>query len=566
MQHLGEWTDFDEAKPGSGDGVWHNMNDNAAISTRTISSTAGAHGELVESVVEAARADHEHISQLLRFMRAELGQTPKVPDHLEELSLGVVYNGVAEWNQFLYYKIHIPTSDQEIIICANPQDDESDPDVYVSNETMGVAQDNYIWKSSNVGPVELCIHPEDRNFKSGWYYIGVLGFKENTNRFSIKVSTRIPKPILPLELRHPVVCTLTQDQPAYFRTHLHETRNGQVSIQLRCDNKDVIMYISNLHRYPSLKGHVWSMSFTHAEKERECDWVDLNYRTNSLHRPHSTQDCITQPTVTNRCDSDISEAVPFNGYLLETTIDGDEWRYLPDPNCYIGIHSAAPCQIELEVAHILDEQVLTPTEKRLYNVFRSLTGAVDGNALSSNERTAKQLLDRVEFTYGEVEFVPFLKMMQTVRIPKNGVFWDLGCGVGKAVFAMALSHPDLQVCHGIELLDTLYRTAQEAADCYNDQVRGELLKEGIASAPVHIHQADILQEDWSGADILYISSICFSDELLQAIATKTERLKSGSCVVTLKDLRALTGSLRLIENFRVKMSWGKSSCYVFERK
>jgi hypothetical protein len=36
--------------------------------------------------------------------------------------------------------------------------------------------------------------------------------------------------------------------------------------------------------------------------------------------------------------------------------------------------------------------------------------------------------------------------------------------------------------------------------------------------PVEIIHGDILKTDWSEADILYISSVCFPDDLYEAIA------------------------------------------------
>ena len=51
---------------------------------------------------------------------------------------------------------------------------------------------------------------------------------------------------------------------------------------------------------------------------------------------------------------------------------------------------------------------------------------------------------------------------------------------------------------------------------------------------IYNREADILQSDWSSADIIYISSICFSDNFMQTLFEKCKLLKMGSKLLTLK--------------------------------
>ena len=46
----------------------------------------------------------------------------------------------------------------------------------------------------------------------------------------------------------------------------------------------------------------------------------------------------------------------------------------------------------------------------------------------------------------------------------------------------------------------------------------------------------MLLVDWSDADIIYTSSICFPDSLIDGIVAMIERLKKGSRVISLKSL------------------------------
>ncbi|CAM9365804.1 unnamed protein product, partial [Heterosigma akashiwo] len=44
----------------------------------------------------------------------------------------------------------------------------------------------------------------------------------------------------------------------------------------------------------------------------------------------------------------------------------------------------------------------------------------------------------------------------------------------------------------------------------------------------------MLDLDWSHADIVYTSSICFVEDLMQGVSHKARKLKPGSRFITLK--------------------------------
>jgi hypothetical protein len=61
---------------------------------------------------------------------------------------------------------------------------------------------------------------------------------------------------------------------------------------------------------------------------------------------------------------------------------------------------------------------------------------------------------------------------------------------------------------------------------------------------------------WSTADIVYASSICFPDELIEGIVKKCAYLKKGARVLTLKNFPERP-YLRLDYNLKLKMTWGR---------
>jgi hypothetical protein len=73
----------------------------------------------------------------------------------------------------------------------------------------------------------------------------------------------------------------------------------------------------------------------------------------------------------------------------------------------------------------------------------------------------------------------------------------------------------------------------------------------------------MLEVDWSDADIVYASSICFPDELVDGIAKKCEKLKKGSRIITLKEFPTCYPYLKLEYNLKLKMTWGRCQVMLY---
>ena len=69
-------------------------------------------------------------------------------------------------------------------------------------------------------------------------------------------------------------------------------------------------------------------------------------------------------------------------------------------------------------------------------------------------------LDELSLTYYEVEYLPFKTLLHDIGAVDGQIFYDLGCGVGKALVAASLSGIRFMKCIGVEILPTLSSTAQ----------------------------------------------------------------------------------------------------------
>ena len=80
-------------------------------------------------------------------------------------------------------------------------------------------------------------------------------------------------------------------------------------------------------------------------------------------------------------------------------------------------------------------------------------------------------------------------------------------------------------------------------------------QEGLPFAPIELVAGDILTEDWSNADVILASAVCYSIEVLEAMADKCQFLKSGTRMIFLNFLPHRP-YIRLYASCKVKYSWG----------
>ncbi len=93
----------------------------------------------------------------------------------------------------------------------------------------------------------------------------------------------------------------------------------------------------------------------------------------------------------------------------------------------------------------------------------------------------------------------------------GGVFYDIGAGTGKPVFAAAL-HGIFARCVGVEILDGLYDISQQLLQRYKEHVQPQLplMKQ---STHVDLIKGDFTEMDLSDADVWFANSTCYNEEV-----------------------------------------------------
>lgn len=209
-----------------------------------------------------------------------------------------------------------------------------------------------------------------------------------------------------------------------------------------------------------------------------------------------------------------------------------------------------------------------------------------GRDKSKEERKAKNYVSST-LAYDEIQFRPFMKLLRQLKDHgamqnSGGKFVDVGAGIGRAVFAAALAH-DWDCCVGIEVLQGLHAVSTEALSVWVEAVATEppetrVRKEqrrralaGVSACPElpeskqHMEIEFILGSaivlPWDDADLVFINSICFDEDLMRQLASQAFKLKDTAIVVTMTRVLPCD-RFEVIDEMKIQQDWGHATVYV----
>eukprot|EP00455_Lapot_gusevi_P003572 TRINITY_DN1145_c0_g1_i3.p1 TRINITY_DN1145_c0_g1~~TRINITY_DN1145_c0_g1_i3.p1 ORF type:complete len:495 (-),score=121.47 TRINITY_DN1145_c0_g1_i3:184-1668(-) len=456
--------------------------------------------------------------------------TPEVlPSQVIRLEVGVAHEDVVPKEQFKYFQIEHTDTTKLLTIHAIPNNKESDPDLYVNNSSRVPNKSEYTWKSCLVGRDRVDVHPQDPANCPGIYSIGILGYTEITS-FTVHAVYTEPAPIRVMQLGQTVEDTLQAGETHYFKFYVDPSSRSTIFIKARTlTDQQLRVFSSNSVMYPS---------------ENLCRWR-------------------------GETESDSEACLEF---------EADEFKY-SDRLCYVGVSPIADgTPYSLQILAVHEEDGLSENLRIGYRKFERVFESSDGGRISQSERRNQNLQNCKSFTYGEIEFVSFGAILATALAAPGEVFYDLGCGAGKALIAAELINP-FSKCIGVEFLAGLAELAQSNIQRYlSDASLWPSWRNAAAPAPADSEQAgsvlaphlevvhtDMLQHPWwLDADVIYTSSICFEDELYNQLTERFTRMKPGARICTLKTLPP--EHFDLLDRGWFRMSWGKCIVYIFRRR
>eukprot|EP00750_Incisomonas_marina_P006026 INCI14285.1.p1 GENE.INCI14285.1~~INCI14285.1.p1 ORF type:complete len:243 (+),score=38.95 INCI14285.1:168-896(+) len=177
-------------------------------------------------------------------------------------------------------------------------------------------------------------------------------------------------------------------------------------------------------------------------------------------------------------------------------------------------------------------------KKAVFEKIAEIFPTHTGKQLSFEEREAANN-HSTTLVYGEIKFEPFAIAVEKIRRkygglgkPGTGIYYDIGSGTGKPVFAAVLMHA-FKRATGIEILSSLHNAALKTLEFWNENVVGgtktevtkaidvpsSLVAPECAATKIEFINGDITkcETDISDATLLFANSTCFDDELMLAV-------------------------------------------------
>ncbi len=164
---------------------------------------------------------------------------------------------------------------------------------------------------------------------------------------------------------------------------------------------------------------------------KEC-FPDFDSKNQLVHWP-----ILNNETAENRVELDKES--------MAVKMDNEAWKYT-EKVCYVSCKNVSDSPVSFT-----EKELMAPEMTLRYALYTEAFGRVSGAELSNAERRSKKLTSS-EFTYGEIEFVHFVPLLKMAAKTEDGVFWDLGCGTGKALVAAAAGYNKFEKICGVEYL------------------------------------------------------------------------------------------------------------------
>ena len=187
-------------------------------------------------------------------------------------------------------------------------------------------------------------------------------------------------------------------------------------------------------------------------------------------------------------------------------------------------------------------------------IFNELFSKVDGFTLSQEARNA---FDAMEYTYGEIDFISFIALISLAHPNTNTVFYDLGSGTGKAVFACAMVF-DIKKSCGIELFSPLHQAALSLQDDLQNYADYQ-----SKSKTIHLINHNFLHVDFNDATLIFINATALFGETWTTLIQRLEHTNPCSIIITTSK-KLNSNVFILLRSVTVQMSWGLVEAHIHQ--
>lgn len=205
---------------------------------------------------------------------------------------------------------------------------------------------------------------------------------------------------------------------------------------------------------------------------------------------------------------------------------------------------------------------MTTTAEYCLQLVNQLYEGISGFSVSINSREQEGKMDEPSLTYGELTDTSIVEVLAVVKPQPGEVFYDLGSGAGKPVLWASVLY-DWRKCCGVELLKGLYELSlQQAEKLKSSPELGKLLPNKAMN--VEFINNDILNQDFSDANVILTNATAFSQDLWKSLTDKFIDLPIGTRIMS------LTKSINMPEFEQIHsgtylMTWGMNSVHFYQK-
>ncbi len=152
------------------------------------------------------------------------------------------------------------------------------------------------------------------------------------------------------------------------------------------------------------------------------------------------------------------------------------------------------------------------------------------------------------YAYGETPLTTLDDIFRQCEISSKDVVYELGSGRGRCCFWLNCFIKCKVI--GIEYIPSFVEKADRVKTVYHFDT-------------IEFRLGDILEEDYSGATVLYLYGTCYDASFLKKLLKKLAALSAGTKIITVSyPLSDYSADYEVMKRFPAKFTWGVGDVYL----
>ena len=187
---------------------------------------------------------------------------------------------------------------------------------------------------------------------------------------------------------------------------------------------------------------------------------------------------------------------------------------------------------------------------------------------SQVERDEKGLSEEM-YAYGELDNEIFATIMEKINtaygMKKQGIFYDLGCGVGQLVYTAALIG-DFSSVNGVEMITQLLECGERKQRKYNI-IKGKMeeFTKDMKKLKINWPNENILAyDDWTEATFILLHWTAMNPSQIKYISQKMDFCDEGTQVISFSQ-PVKHPDFEILVQDTCRVSWGEAEFFIQEK-